>query len=235
MIQVNGLSKSFGPLQVLKDLDLEIRQGGVFVILGPNGSGKTTLIKSVLGMVIPDAGSISIDGNEVLGKWDYRNGIDYMPQIANFPANLTVSELIGLVKDLRTISTREAELIQLFGLEPYLEKKLGTLSGGTKQKVNIVLAFMFNCDLLILDEPTTGLDPNSLINLKDLIRQERDAGKTILITTHIMSFVEEMADQIVFLLDGHIHFKGTVKALQEQTEQQDLEHAIAAVLKQEHV
>lgn len=235
MISINRLSKSFGPLQVLKELDLEIKQGGVFVILGPNGSGKTTLIKSILGMVIPDKGSISIDQKEVLGKWAYRNEIDYLPQIANFPSNLKVKELIALIKDLRTKPTREQELIELFGLEPYLEKKLGTLSGGTKQKVNILLTFMFDCDLLILDEPTTGLDPNALINLKGLINAEREKGKTVLITTHIMSFVEEMADEIVFLLDGHIYFKGTVSELQAKTDQQDLEHAIASILKEEHV
>lgn len=231
MISVKGLSKSFGKLTVLDDLDLKIDQGGIFVILGPNGSGKTTLIKCVLGMVVPDSGEISIDGTSILKEWDYRSDIDYLPQIANFPSNLTVSELLNLVKELRTKPTRDKQLIELFGLEPFLDKKLGNLSGGTKQKVNIVLTFMFNSDLIILDEPTSGLDPIALLHLKDLIKEERDNGKTILVTTHIMSFVEEMANEIVFLLDGKIYFKGTVEELQKQTEQQDLEHAIATVLK----
>jgi len=219
---------------VLNDLELSIDQGGIFVILGPNGSGKTTLIKSVLGMVLPDEGEISIDGNSVLSKWEYRANVDYLPQIANFPANLTVEELLKLVKELRNKPTREQELIDLFDLQPFLDKKLGHLSGGTKQKVNIVLTFMFNSDVVVLDEPTSGLDPISLIHLKDLIKAEKSAGKTILITTHIMSFVEEMADEIVFLLDGKIYFKGTVLELQERTGQADLEHAIANILSTEH-
>lgn len=235
MISVKELSKSFGKLTVLNSLNLEVPDGGAFVILGPNGSGKTTLIKSILGMVIPESGSISIDGQSILGEHSYRNEIDYLPQIANFPDNLSVKELITLIKDLREKPTREEELISLFGLQPYLDKKLGNLSGGTKQKVNIVLTFMFDCSLIILDEPTTGLDPNALINLKDLIRKEKALGKTILITTHILSFVEEMADEIVFLLEGHIHFKGTVDQLQDRTGQNDLEHAIAAVMNTEHV
>ena len=234
MIRVEGLHKSFGKLTVLDNLDLTINQGGIFVILGPNGSGKTTLIKSVLGMVVPDTGNITINNQVVLKKWQYRDNIDYLPQIANFPSNLSVSELLKLVMELRDKPIRDQELITLFELEPFLDKKLGHLSGGTKQKVNIVLTFMFNSDLVILDEPTSGLDPIALLHLKNLIRTEKEAGKTILITTHIMSFVEEMADEIVFLLDGKIYFKGTVQELQTKTEQQDLEHAIANILEKSH-
>ncbi|MFC2175577.1 ABC transporter ATP-binding protein [Bacteroidota bacterium] len=234
MIRVEGLQKSFNKLNVLNNLDLEIEQGGIFVILGPNGSGKTTLIKSILGMVVPDAGKISIENRSILKEWEYRGNIDYLPQIANFPSNLSVSELLKLIKELRNKPTRDAELIELFGIEPFLDKKLGHLSGGTKQKVNILLTFMFNSNLVILDEPTSGLDPIALLRLKDLIRSEKKAGKTVLITTHIMSFVEEMADEIVFLLDGKIYFKGTVQRLKLQTEQQDLEHAIANILEMSH-
>ena len=231
MIEISDLHKKFGKLVVLNGLDLEISSGGIFAILGPNGSGKTTLIKSVLGMVIPNSGEIKINSNSILKKWEYRNQINYLPQIANFPANLSVKELIAMVKNLRPKEAKDEYLIQLFSLEPFLDKKLGNLSGGTKQKVNIVLTFMFDSELIILDEPTTGLDPISLIHLKDLIQIEKSKGKTILITTHIMSFVEEVADEIVFLLDGEIYFKGTINNLKKQTAQVDLEHAIAHLIK----
>ena len=230
MIQINGLNKKFGKLTVLDGLELDISSGGIFAVLGPNGSGKTTLIKSILGMVIPDKGEIKIEGNSVLKQSKYRNNINYLPQIANFPANLTVKELIKMVKNLRPKVAHDTALIELFDLEPFLDKKLGNLSGGTKQKVNIVLTFMFESDLIILDEPTTGLDPISLIHLKEIIHREKEKGKTILITTHIMSFVEEIADEIVFLLDGEIYFKGTSKELKERTGQKDLEHAIANLI-----
>jgi len=235
MIQIKNLYKEFGKVTVLKDLNLEIRSGGIFAVLGPNGSGKTTLIKSILGMVVPDKGTINIDGEEILRKHQYRNNVNYLPQIANFPGNLTVSELIQMIKDIRTKKANDIKLIELFDLHPFLNKKLSNLSGGTKQKVNLVLAFMFDSELIILDEPTTGLDPISLIRLKEIIQLEKQKGKTILITSHIMSFVEEVSDEIVFLLDGKIHFKGKIETLKEQTKQTDLEHAIATILTTEYV
>jgi len=231
MISVKDLYKKFGKNQVLQGVDLEIEQGGIFAILGPNGSGKTTLIKSILGMVIPTSGTIEIDGKRIKNDWKYRNKIDYLPQIANFPANLTVDELIKMIKDLRSAkTTNDEKLIELFKLEPFLNKKLGNLSGGTKQKVNILLAFMFDSPLIILDEPTSGLDPISLIRLKRLITSEKEKGKTILITSHIMSFVEQVTNDIVFLLEGKIYFKGSIIELKEKTKQPDFEHAIASIL-----
>jgi Cu-processing system ATP-binding protein len=236
MIKVKDLHKKFGKNQVLQGIDLEIEQGAVFAILGPNGSGKTTLIKSILGMVIPNSGSIEIDGESVKNDWKYRKNIDYLPQIANFPANLVVEELIRMIKDLRANkTTKEEKLIQLFKLEPFLKKKLGNLSGGTKQKVNILLTFMFDSPLIILDEPTSGLDPISLIRLKDLITSEKKKGKTILITSHIMSFVEEVTNNLVFLLEGKIYFKGSISELKEKTGEPDFEHAIATLLQQSYV
>ena len=139
-----------------------------------------------------------------------------------------------MVKDLRGETANDDALIELFNLDPFLNKKLGNLSGGTKQKVNIVLTFMFDSPIIILDEPTTGLDPISLLSLKKLIQEEKDNGKTILITSHIMSFVEEVAEEIVFLLEGKIYFKGSIDDLKSKTRQPDFEHAIASLLKESH-
>ncbi|WCO00682.1 ABC transporter ATP-binding protein [Psychroserpens ponticola] len=230
MVSIENLYKKFGKNPVLSGLDLTISEGGIFAVLGPNGSGKTTLIKSVLGMVIPDKGIINVLGENIKKNAEYRHKIDYLPQIANFPSNLRVRELIKMIKDLRHHTNEEERLIELFKLEPFLDKKLGTLSGGTKQKVNIVLTFMFDSPLIILDEPTTGLDPISLIRLKDLIQAEKAKGKTVLITSHIMSFVEEVSDEIVFLLEGKIYFKGSISELKTKTNQPDFEHAIASIL-----
>ena len=230
MIEVKNLYKKFGKNEVLKGLNLSIEKEGIFTILGPNGSGKTTLIKSILGMVLPDSGEIVINGENVKKQWNYRFNIDYMPQIANFPTNLTVDELFDMIIDLRGSEKRKDELIKLFGLGEFIEKKLGNLSGGTKQKVNIVLSFMFDSPIIILDEPTTGLDPVSLIRLKDLIMSEKEKGKTILITTHIMDFVEQISDQIVFILEGVIYFRGTVNELKTKTNQESIERAIASIL-----
>lgn len=231
-VQIINLHKRFGELKVFSGLDLEISSGGIFAVLGPNGSGKTTLIKSILGMVIPDQGDILIHGQSILGQWEYRNRLNYLPQIANFPPNLSVNELLGMMREMRAQPCRQADLVDLFGLGEFLNKKLGKLSGGTKQKVNLVLTFMFDSELVILDEPTNGLDPIALIHLKQLIQAEKSKGKTILITTHIMSLVEEIAEDIVFLLDGKIHFRGGVEALLSRTGQVNLEHAIAHLMTQ---
>lgn len=234
MISIQHLEKSFGKNHVLKGVDLSFDQPGIVAVLGPNGSGKTTIIKSILGMVLPDEGSIKVQGEDIKGRWLYRNQIAYLPQIARFPENLTFAELLRLVKDLNTGNPHDAELIRLFELEAFLDKRLGNLSGGTRQKVNLVLTFLYDCPILILDEPTAGLDPLSIVRLKELIRQQRTLGKTILVTTHVMSLVEELADEVVFLLEGHIHFRGSLKKLEEMTGEGNVEKAIAKLLATGH-
>ena len=179
-------------------MELDIHQGGIFAILGPNGSGKTTLIKTILGMVIPNKGTISVMDSKIKNKWKYRQDINYLPQIANFPGNLKVKELIAMIKDIRQKPSDEQKLISLFGLEPFLDKKLSNLSGGTKQKVNIVLTFMFDSPLIILDEPTNGLDPLALIRLKQLIAEEKAKGKTFLITSHTSAMDLPLLDKFLF-------------------------------------
>ena len=229
MIKIEDLHKKFGRNQVLSGTNLSIKSPGIYAVLGPNGSGKTTLIKCILGMVIPTSGEIEVEGKAVKKNWKYRQEINYLPQIANFPGNLRVFELIAMIKDLRQKPSQDDVLVSSFGLAPYLNNKLASLSGGTRQKVNILLAFMFNSPLIILDEPTTGLDPAALISLKKLIQKEKQQGKTILITTHIMQFVEEMADTIIYLLEGKIYFKGTIKELKERTGENNFDHAIATI------
>lgn len=239
MIEVSSLHKSFGRNQVLRGIDLSFPQGKVTAVLGPNGSGKTTLLKSILGMVMPDKGDIRLDGQSVLGGWSYRNRIGYLPQIARFPENLKVRELVRMVKDIRAGEwssldeyslQREEFLLDLFNLHPFLDKKLHHLSGGTRQKINILLAFLFNNNYYILDEPTAGLDPLSLIRFKELLRTEQRQGRTILITTHIINLVEEIADEIIFLLEGKIYFSGTMDEMKGLGGGRNLEHAIAQML-----
>lgn len=231
MITISNLNKSFKEQEVLSGISLSFEQKGcISAILGPNGSGKTTLIKAILGMVLPDKGEILVRQSPVKKQWAYRSMIDYLPQIARFPENLKVKELISMIKDIRQGTTREQELIELFELAPFMNKKLGKLSGGTKQKVNLTLALMYDSPIMILDEPTSGLDPIALIRLKKLLMEEKKRGKLILMTSHIMSLVEEMADEIIFLLDGKVYFRGSKTQLMAQFDEDRLEAAIAAIL-----
>lgn len=231
MISFRSVHKSFGKNQVLKGINLDLSGNCISAILGPNSSGKTTLMKSLLGMVIPDSGEITLDNTSIKKSWDYRNKIGYLPQIARFPENLKVNELLKMIRDIRNTEVVNHDLIDYFELDEFMKVPLGQLSGGTRQKVNIVQAFMFDAPILVLDEPTAGLDPVSLIKLKDLILAEKEKGKTILITSHIMSFVEEMAEQLVFILDGKIHFKGQPEKIKSDYMAPNLERAIANILK----
>ncbi len=233
MISIHQLHKSFGKNHILKGIDLAFEKPGIIAVLGPNGSGKTTLIKSILGMVLPSAGELKIGNQNIKNQWQYRQKIAYLPQIARFPDNLTVRELLNMIKDLRGKSEDEAGLIDLFELGPHLKSRLGNLSGGTRQKVNLVLTFMYDCPIIILDEPTAGLDPISLVKLKELIEYQRSIGKTILITTHVMSLVEELADEVVYLLEGHIHFRGSLTTLKETYHETSVERAIASLLERQ--
>ena len=233
MLEIRNLTKRFGALDVLRGVDLIVRPGRVTALLGPNGAGKTTLIKSVLGLTRPDTGAILLGGAPAVGE-AYRARIGYMPQIARFPENLSGADLMAMLADLRGVAlggaaTDEA-LVERFALGPHLAKPLRTLSGGTRQKVNAVLAFLFRPELLVLDEPTAGLDPLSSGVLKDRILAERGAGRTIVLTSHVSSELEEMADDVVFLLEGRIAFAGPVDELLRRTGQSRLERAVGRVM-----
>ncbi len=232
MIDITGLQKHFGKLHVLKGLNLHVERGKVTAIVGPNGSGKTTLIKSILGLTRPDEGRILMDGIQLGLDGSYRNRIGYMPQAARFPENLTAREVMAMLQDLRDRpENMDHELLEAFQLEEHMDKPLRTLSGGTRQKVSAVIAFLFRPDLLILDEPTAGLDPVASSTLKDKILQEREQGKTAILTSHIMSEIEELADHVAFLLDGQVRFDGEVSEIMERTGQNRLERAIAFMMK----
>lgn len=235
MIEITGLSKRFGRQHVLRGIDLAVRPKCVTAIVGPNGAGKTTLIKTILGLARADEGQIRIEGTVVGDDPAYRSAIGYMPQIARFPENLTGAELIAMIADLRRApdaAPLDEDLRNQFELAGQLNKPLRVLSGGTRQKVNAVLAFLFRPALLILDEPSAGLDPVASGILKDKILRERAAGRTILIISHVMGEVDELADDVVFLLDGRVQFAGAAHDLKRETRQLSLERAIAQIMLQ---
>lgn len=231
MIRITGLTKSFDRRVVLDDISLSFERGRVTGVLGPNASGKTTLIKCLLGLVNADAGSILFDDESVVGEWRYRRKIGYMPQIARFPDNLTVDELFAMLKDVRRRGTDlDIELYARYDLGGIGKQRLGTLSGGTRQKINAAIAFLFSPSLLVLDEPTVGLDPVSTTVFKDKVRKERDGGRTVILSSHLVSEVEELADRIVYVLEGKPVFAGTVGELKAITAEQRLDRAIVRVL-----
>jgi len=233
MIRTCALAKRFGRVDALRGIDLDLASGAVTGIVGPNGAGKTTFIKILLGLTRPDSGVVAFDGQPIGADVHYRSRIGYMPQIARYPENLRVGELFDLVRDVRGADPAhpiDDELIERFALRELFDRPLRVLSGGTRQKVNAALAFAFHPDLLILDEPTAGLDPVASATLKDKILAERQDGRTVIVTSHIMSELEELCDDIVFLLEGAVRFAGSVREIKSTTRQTSLERAVATLM-----
>ena len=234
-VVISGLRKRFGRREVLRGLELSIAPGRITAIVGPNAAGKTTLIKTILGLVRrrQGDGSIQLDGAELNGDAGYRRRIGYMPQAARFPEQLTGREVLDLVLSLRDFpGDLDRELIESFRLEGVMDQPVRTLSGGTRQKLNAAVAFLFRPTLLILDEPTAGLDPLAAGILKDKVRRAPADGTTVVLTSHLMSEVEELAHDLVFLLDGAVAYQGPVDGLLRQMQETRLEPAMARLLQE---
>lgn len=231
MIELAGVRKRFGQLDVLQGVDAVFRKGRVTALVGPNAAGKTTVIKSILGLTRPDAGIIKVNGTLVNGDVSYRQRVGYMPQIARFPAHLTGAELVSMLEKLRPdVENPDRDLIETFALHSEMKKKSSLLSGGTRQKLNAIAAFLFRPDLLILDEPTAGLDPRASSLLKDRILLDRGNGRTFIVTSHVMAELEEIADDVIFLAEGRVRFSGGLDDLKRKTRQVNLERAIAELM-----
>lgn len=232
MIIASNVSKKFGKLKALDNVSVTCNKSECIALIGPNGSGKTTLIKSILGMVIPDSGFITFNGKNILHDWHYRKNIGYMPQIGRYPDNMTIGQVLDMMKDIRHKKNNllDEELIEIFELKSMFNKRMRTLSGGTRQKVSAALAFLFNPEVLILDEPTAGLDPLSSELLKQKIIKEKTQGKLILITSHILSELDDLITQVIYMQDGILKFHKSIIALQQDTGEEKLNRAIASIM-----
>ena len=234
MIIASNVSKKFGKLKALDDVSVTCNKGECIALIGPNGCGKTTLIKSILGMVVCDSGFITFNGKNIKHNWKYRADIGYMPQIGRYPENMTIGQLLDMMKDIRgnKVDLPDEELISQFGLKEILNKRMRTLSGGTRQKVSAALAFLFNPEVLILDEPTAGLDPVSSEILKAKIVAEKNKGKLVLITSHVLSELDELISQVIYMQEGKLCFHKSIKSLREDTGEEKLSKAIASIMRQ---
>lgn len=233
MIEAKNITKSFGKLKALDNISLSFAKEECIALLGPNGCGKTTLIKTILGMVVPNSGTVLFDQQTIAKQWLYRSRIGYMPQIGRYPENMTIANIFDMMKDIRkeNASKLDEDLIESFNLNSMMNKKMHTLSGGTRQKVSAALAFLFNPDILILDEPTAGLDPLSSEKLKEKILLEKEKGKLVLITSHVLSELDELVTQVFYMQDGKILFYKNLAELKSETGEDKLSKAISTVMK----
>ena len=231
MIIANNVTKQYGKLKALDNVSVKCNKGECIILIGPNGSGKTTLIKCILGMAIPDIGFITFNNKNISKDWEYRAAIGYMPQIGKYPENMTIGQVLGMMKDIRGgAHTLDEDLIASFKLNVLMNKRMGTLSGGTTQKVSAALAFLFNPAVLILDEPTAGLDPIASEIFKEKIIAEKEKGKLILVTSHVLSDLDDLVSEVIYMQDGKLCFHQSIELLREDTGEEKLARAIASIM-----
>jgi Cu-processing system ATP-binding protein len=231
LVEVRGLKKRFGALVALDGVSLGIRPGEITSIVGPNAAGKSTLLKCIVGLVRPDAGEIVMDGTAVNGDWTYRGRIGYVPQTPRFPEAMSGEELLGFLAGVRGSSPPDGRaLSELFELGPAMRRPLRELSGGTRQKISIVAAAIFDPPIFVMDEPTVGLDPVAARRQKQWLRAEKMRGKTMILASHVMAELEELSDRVAFMLDGRVYFDGPPAQALARTGERTLEAAIANMI-----
>lgn len=232
MIECRSVSRKFGVLKALDEVSFQAQAGECIALIGPNGSGKTTLIKSLLGMVIPDSGEIYVNGKSIHKSYKYREAFGYMPQIGRYPENMTIRQVLNMMCDIRNIKMEntDRDLSNAFEIEKLGDKKMRTLSGGTRQKVSAIIAFLFHPDVLILDEPSAGLDPVATEILRRKILKEKSKGKLILITSHVLSELDDLSSSVIYLQDGKLKFFNKSGDLLDRTGENKLSRAVASIM-----
>lgn len=234
MIEARNIYKKFGKIQVLSNFSVDCKMGECIALIGPNGSGKSTFIKTILGMVIPDSGELFFNNHSIKKQWMYRSGIGYMPQIGQFPENMKIADVLDMMIDIRGAGSNiDEELIEAFDIKKIDFKRMGTLSGGTKQKIGACLAFLFNPLVLILDEPTAGLDPLSAEILREKIKKEHAKGKLIVICSHILSELDDLISELIYIQEGKMLFHKSVANLKQESCEEKLTKAISTILKKQ--
>ncbi len=233
MLESINLCKTFGKLPALHNVNVRMDAGDAVSLVGPNGSGKTTFLKCLLGLVIPDSGDLRLNDQSVTGQWDYRRHIGYMPQIGRYPDHIRVGQLFDMLREIRhsTFQQVDNDLYLAFEVEKFAHKTMRTLSGGMRQKVSACLAFLFDPAVLVLDEPTAGLDPVATEILKEKVLAEKSKGKLILLTSHILSDLEELTTKVMYLIEGEVQFYQPIEQLKSETGENKLNRALAQVMR----
>lgn len=232
MIEIRKVNKYFGSYKAVNNVTMTLSQGQLVSLIGPNGSGKTTLIKSILGLVFPEQGDILVDQRNIKSSFNYREVIGYMPQMGRFPDHVKVKQLFDLYIQFRNIPVEniDYDLYNEFDISLLENKSMRELSGGMRQKVSASLAFLFNPKVLILDEPTAGLDPISAESFKRKINMEHAKGKLVIITSHILSDIEDITTHVAYMQEGSLQFFDSYEKLQETSGENKLNKAIAYLM-----
>jgi ABC-2 type transport system ATP-binding protein len=233
IITLKNVFKSYGDKQVLKGINMEIYPGQVIGYIGPNGAGKSTTVKILCGLISDYEGEVIIEGiNLKDDPITVKSKIGYVPELAELYDVLTPAEFLGFMAELYNMpkelaSNRIAKMLAALGLEDNMHQRMDTFSKGMRQKVLITSGLLHNPDIIILDEPLSGLDANSVIIVKDLISKLAKDGKTIFYCSHMMDVVEKVSDRIVLINEGTVIADGSIEELRQQQGNQSLESIFA--------
>ena len=219
-IEVHAVSKSYGIQSVLNEISFSAKKGEIIGFLGPNGAGKSTMMKILTGFILPSKGTVFVSGINVLkNPIEAKTHIGYLPEQNPLYEDMYVKEYLQFQASIFKVSKEvTATVIKTVGLMPEVHKKIGQLSKGYQQRVGIAAAIIHNPDVLVLDEPTTGLDPNQIQEIRTLIK-ELGKEKTILFSTHIMQEVEAVCDRVIIMKKGELLIDKSIKELKKSNEQ----------------
>lgn len=226
-IRTEGLTKQFGSLTAVDGLDLQVRSGELFCFLGPNGAGKTTTIKMINGTLVPTRGRVLLDGIDVYKEpVRAKQILGYVPDEPNLYEKLTAIEFLSFIADVYRLdksraSKRAKELLEMFGLSSRMNEQMGGFSHGMKQKMALTAALLHEPKILLLDEPTVGLDPKSARIIKDILRGLCNRGVTVFMSTHILEIAERMAGRVGIIQNGRLRAIGTVDELRGLADKSD--------------
>jgi ABC-type multidrug transport system ATPase subunit len=218
-LELRGIHRSYGDIQVLKGVDLELREGETYGLLGPNGAGKTTLFRCMLGLLTPDSGQVLIDGEEFDFSREKRSQLGYLPSDVSFYGNLTAEENMRFFADLVDSPPSIDELLEQVGLAEDQDRKVKEFSTGMKKRLGIAQSLLRQPDIMVYDEPTTGLDPEGKKRFRRQIRRvTEDEEVTVLVSSHITGEIEPVCDRFGILADGEIQVSGTKQEISREEE-----------------
>lgn len=237
MIEIKNVNKKYGKKEVIKDLNLKINDGEIFGFIGPNGSGKTTTINMITGALDITKGEILVNGKSIeKDPVNAKKEFGIVPDSPDMFLNFKVIEYFNFIADIYDVDSKTREeriktLTRKFNIEKYIKDKIDSLSHGTRQKVIIIGALLHNPNIWILDEPMTGLDPESSYILKEMMKEHAKQGKIVFFSSHVLEVVEKLCDKIAIIDNGNISYIGTLKELKEKYPEKTLEEIFLKVIK----
>ncbi len=228
VLRLEHVSKSFGSKDVLKDINFSVNSGEIIGYIGSNGAGKTTTIKIILGLIDDYQGDVFIFGEKVKGQSEYKKRIGYVPEVSDMYDNLTAQEYLSFIGMLYGIGEDKAvkkgkEMMSVFGIDDAINGRIHTFSKGMRQKLSIITGMIHNPDILFLDEPLGGIDANSVLVFKEVLKNLKKEGKTIFYSSHILEVVEKLSDRILLINEGEIVIDGTVADVMSMQSDSSLE------------